>query len=63
MDLVNILQGLGSNDSSKRDASLLQLSQFLKVQDSKLESPHERLEKYIKIWNCLFYCKFTSYYQ
>lgn len=57
MDLVKILQGLGSNDAIQRDASLALLSKLLKSQDSNSETAQERLEKYLKIWNCLFYCK------
>lgn len=57
MDLVKILQGLGSNEATQRDTSLAQLSNLLKTQDSLSGTSQDRLEKYLKIWNCLFYCK------
>ena len=56
MDLLYILQGLGSNEVSKKDASLTLLFNYLKNQSSiEEEGIIRRMQKYQQIWNCLFY--------
>lgn len=57
MNLINILQGLGSNEQSLRDKHLSLLNTHLKNQKSiKEEGTSSRIDKYLHIWNALFYC-------
>jgi len=56
MNLINILQGLGSNDQSIREKHLSQLSTYLKNQTTiKEEGTSTRIEKYLHTWNAIFY--------
>lgn len=57
MNLINILQGLGSNEQSLREKHLSLLNTHLKNQKSiKEEGTSNRIDKYLHIWNALFYC-------
>lgn len=56
MDLLSILQGLGSNEVNKKENSISLLSNFLRNQVSiKEEGLLKRLEKYEHIWNSIFF--------
>lgn len=56
MNLINILQGLGSNEQSLREKHLSLLNTHLKSQKSiKEEGTSNRIEKYLHMWNALFY--------
>ncbi len=59
MELIKILQGLGSNDPNKRDELMGELKFYLNAM-SPIENKEElqdRLNIFIRIWNCIFYCK------
>lgn len=56
MDLLSILQGLGSNEINKKENSLSFLSNLLRNQPSITEEGLvRRLEKYEQIWNSIFF--------
>lgn len=61
MELMKILQGLGSNDQSNRDNNLLELRKFLnrlpKINKTNKSELEQRKKMFARIWNCLFYCK------
>ena len=63
MELIKILQGLGSNEQSKRDDYLIELRSFLKnLPIIKSDELVERKNIYNRVWNCLFYSKFCLNY-
>ena len=58
MNILQILQGLGSNDEKTKDKSLSLLSNYLSDQTNlKEEGLETRFQFYKKVWNCLFSCK------
>ena len=63
MELIKILQGLGSNDSNNRDEFMKDLKCYLNTVDhiKSKEEILERISIFVRIWNCIFYCKFTIF--
>lgn len=59
MELIKILQGLGSNEPNKRDEFMKELKSYLNSMSpiKNKEDLQERLNVFIRIWNCIFYCK------
>lgn len=59
MELIKILQGLGSNEPNKREEFMRELKYYLNDMSpiKNKEELQERLNVFIRIWNCIFYCK------
>ena len=58
MKILQILQGLASNEEKTKEKSLSLLSNYLSTQPSlKEEGLEKRFSLYKKVWNAIFYCK------
>ena len=58
MKILQILQGLASNEEKTKDKSFTLLSNYLTSQPSlKEEGLESRYNIYKKVWNAIYYCK------